>query len=102
VVTSFEEANGHFRLLPFRRVFARVRLTDPPERANRETGALIDIAGVVSKTVRPSDSQPALLIEQDDEWVVGRYPRNRSFGTTKWNWNKHQVARELVLAWAAR
>jgi transposase-like protein len=52
--------------------WSKLRSTNPLERANREIGRRADIAGIFHNDASAIRLAGALLIEQDDEWLVSR------------------------------
>ena len=64
---------GPARLLRFpREHWTQARTTNPLERVNREIGRRTDVIGIFPNDAALIRLAGALLIEQNDEWLVGR------------------------------
>jgi transposase-like protein len=52
--------------------WSKLRSTNPLERVNREIGRRSDVVGIYPNDAALVRLAGALLIEQNDEWLVGR------------------------------
>ena len=52
--------------------WTKLRSTNPLERVNREIGRRSDVVGIYPNDAALVRLAAALLIEQNDEWLVGR------------------------------
>ena len=52
--------------------WTKLRLTNPLERVNREIGRRSDVVGIYPNDAALIRLAGSLLIEQNDEWLVGR------------------------------
>ena len=52
--------------------WSKLRSTNPLERVNREIGRRADVVGIFPNDASALRLSGALLIEQNDEWLVGR------------------------------
>ncbi len=52
--------------------WSKLRSTNPLERVNREIGRRADVVGIFPTDASALRLAGALLIEQNDEWLVGR------------------------------
>jgi putative transposase len=80
----------------------KLRSTNPLERVNREIGRRTDVVGIFPNDRSLIRLAASVVIEQNDEWLVGRrYLSNHSLGTILDQENKDkqtEEARELTTA----
>jgi putative transposase len=63
--------------------WAKLRSTNPLERVNREIGRRTDVVGIFPNDRALLRLAASVVIEQNDEWLVGRrYLSNHSLETT--------------------
>ena len=81
---------------------AKLRSTNPLERFNREIGRRTDVVGIFPNDRALIRLAPSVVIEQNDEWLVGRrYLSNHSPATVLDRGNENndrEEARELTAA----
>jgi hypothetical protein len=71
LLTGAEEALLAFYAFPAVH-WSKLRSTNPLERVNREIGRRADVIGIFPNDASALRLSGALLIEQNDEWLVGR------------------------------
>ena len=83
--------------------WAKLRSTNPLERVNREIGRRTDVVGIFPNDRSLIRLAASVVIEQNDEWLVGRrYLSNHSLDAVldheKKEGNDGEEARELTAA----
>ncbi len=77
----------------------KLRSTNPLERFNREIGRRTDVVGIFPNDKALIRLAASVVIEQNDEWLVGRrYLSNHSLETILTDDNEREEARELSAA----
>ena len=75
--------------------WAKLRSTNPLERVNREIGRRTDVVGIFPKDRSLIRLAASVVIEQNDEWLVGRrYLSNHSLDVVLDQENKDEKDRE--------
>jgi putative transposase len=83
--------------------WSKLRSTNPLERVNREIGRRTDVVGIFPNDRSLIRLAASIVIEQNDEWLVGRrYLSNHSLGAVleheKKEGNDREETRELTPA----
>ncbi len=87
-----------FYALP-REHWSKLRSTNPLERVNREIGRRTDVVGIFPTDQAAIRLAGALLIEQNDEWLVGRrYLSAESLALVLVDEDEQETVREEVRA----
>jgi transposase-like protein len=97
IATLLEEAEDDllaFYAFPFDH-WPKLRSTNPLERVNREIGRRTDVVGIFPNDKALIRLAASIVIEQNDEWLVGRrYLSNHSLATILDQEQKHDKDRE--------
>ena len=84
---------------------SKLRSTNPLERVNREIGRRADVVGIFPNDAAALRLAGALLIEQNDEWLVGRrYLADESLALVlrELDDDDHEEVKPLPAAWRNR
>ncbi|GIU95167.1 MAG: hypothetical protein KatS3mg012_1624 [Gaiellaceae bacterium] len=81
--------------------WAKLRSTNPLERVNREMGRRTDVVGIFPKDKALIRLAVSVVIEQNDEWLVGRRYLSAHSLETVLDREKEQEDPEEVLALTA-